>query len=165
MSLNNLLTWMSARECGSWSQFRAAVEELHVEYGDNEEDGENADDATAGDLPVYQVVRLNLQRLAHVEFYSAAAEADWRVVPPALAIHSEGDRWVGILCGARPPGLRDQLGHSGPHMGVSGSARHAGPHSVVGFRSHGIRDSVQGRGSTCPSGCADIPSYSGSAGR
>ena len=111
MSLNNLLTWMSARECGSWSQFRAAVEELHVEYGDNEEDGENADDATAGDLPVYQVVRLNLQRLAHVEFYSAAAEADWRVVPPALAIHSEGDRWVGILCGARPPGLRDQLGH------------------------------------------------------
>lgn len=110
MSLNHLLTWMSARGRGSWSQFRAAVEELHVEPGESEENGENADDATASDLPVYQAVRLSLQRLAHVEFYSSNAEADWRVVPPALAVHSEGDRWVGILCGARPPKLREQIG-------------------------------------------------------
>ena len=68
MSLNDLLTWMSARGSGSWSQFRAAVEELHVEPGDTEEDGENANDATAGDLPVYQSVRFALERLAHVEF-------------------------------------------------------------------------------------------------
>ncbi len=110
MSLNDLLTWMSARGSGSWSQFRAAVEELHVEPGDGAEDEENADDATAGDLPVYQAVRLGLQRLAHVEFYSRTAEADWRVVPPALAIHQEGDHWVGVLCGARPPGLRNRIG-------------------------------------------------------
>jgi hypothetical protein len=109
VSLNDLLTWVSARGSGSWSQFRAAVEELHVEPGETE-GGENADDATAGDLPVYQAVRLNMQRLAHVEFYSSTAEADWRVVPPSLAIHQEGDQWVGILCGARPPGLRDRIG-------------------------------------------------------
>ncbi len=113
VSLNDLLTWMSARGSGSWSQFRAAVEELHVEPGNAEEDGESADDATASDLPVYQAVRLGLQRLAHVEFYSSTAEADWRVVPPALAVHQEGDQCVGILCGARPPGLRDRIG-TGP---------------------------------------------------
>lgn len=111
MSLNHLLTWMSARGRGSWSQFRAAVEELHLEAG-GEEVGEITDDATATDLPVYQAVRLNLQRLAHVEFYSSNAEADWRVVPPAIAVHNEGDRWVGILCGARPPDLRERIGHS-----------------------------------------------------
>ena len=110
VNLNDLLTWMSARGSGSWSQFRAAVEELHVEPGDTEEDRENANDATAGDLPVYQSVRFALERLAHVEFYSSTAEADWRVVPPALAVHQEGDQWVGILCGARPPGLRDRIG-------------------------------------------------------
>ena len=110
VSLNDLLTWMSARGSGSWSQFRAAVEEIHVEPGDTEEDGENANDATAGDLPVYQSVRFALERLAHVEFYSSPAKADWRVVPPALAVHQEGDQWVGILCGARPPGLRDRIG-------------------------------------------------------
>jgi hypothetical protein len=110
MSLNDLLTWMSARGSGSWAQFRGAVEELHVESGDRDEDGENADDSTASDLPVYQAVRLSLQRLAHVEFYSSSAEADWRVVPPSLAVHKEGDRWVGILCGARPPDLRERIG-------------------------------------------------------
>lgn len=108
VSLNNLLTWMSVRGSGSWSQFRAAVEELHVDPGDTEKDGEYAEDATASELPVYQAARLGLQRLAHVEFYSKDAGPGWCVVPPALAIHQEGDRWVGILCGARPPGLREQ---------------------------------------------------------
>ncbi len=110
LSLNDLLTWMSVRGSGSWSQFRAAVEELHVEPGDAEKNRGSADHATASELPVYQATRLALQRLAHVEFYSVTAEADWRVVPPALAIHQKGDRWVGVLCGARPPGLRDRIG-------------------------------------------------------
>ena len=110
MSLNHLLTWMSARGCGSWSQFRAAVEELHLEPQGSEEDNENSDDVTASDLPVYQAVRLTFQRLAYVEFYSSDAGADWRVVPPALAVHSEGDQCVGILCGARPPDLRNHIG-------------------------------------------------------
>ena len=109
MSLNDLLTWMSARGSGSWAQFRAAVEELHLEPGATGENGENTDNATASDLPIYQAVRLNLQRLAHVEFFSTA-EADWRVVPPTLAVHNEDDQWVGVLCGARPPDLRDRIG-------------------------------------------------------
>ena len=105
----------------SWSQFRAAVEELHLEPGDTEEDGENANHASAGDLPVYQSVRFALERLAHVEFYSSTAGADWRVVPPAVAVHQEGDQWVGILCGARPPGLRDRIGR-GPVIWESQAA-------------------------------------------
>ncbi len=107
MSLNLLLTWVSARGCGSWSQFRAAVEELHVEYEEGEEDGEGS---TVDDLPIYQAVRLTLQRLGHVEFYSSNTESDWHVVPPSLAVHARGDQWVGILCGARPPRIRDQIG-------------------------------------------------------
>jgi hypothetical protein len=30
VNANRLLLWMSARRQGSWSQFRAAVEELHI---------------------------------------------------------------------------------------------------------------------------------------
>lgn len=110
MSLNNLLTWMSARGRGSWSQFRTAVEELHVPPSQSEEDGEIVEDVTTSDLPLYQTARFSLQRLAHVEFYSPGEEADWRVVPPTIAVHNEGDRWVGILCGARSPDLRDRIG-------------------------------------------------------
>ncbi len=109
VSLNHLLTWMSARGAGSWSQFRAAVEELHVEPSDTGGGSDSNTDTTASELPVYQAVRLDLERLAHVEFYSSTAGADWRVVPPALAVHREAERWVGILCGARPPGLHDRV--------------------------------------------------------
>ncbi len=110
VSLNYLLLWMSSRGKGSWPQFRSAVEEFHVEVGETRDDGENAHDKTAGDLPVYQNVRLGLQRLAHVEFFSSTAGADWRVVPPALAITDENDRCAGVLCGARSPGLCSKLG-------------------------------------------------------
>ncbi len=112
MSFNDLLIWMSARGHGSWPQFRAAAEEFRLEPRAASEGGNGANDATARDLPVYQAARLTLERLAHVEFYSSTAGSDWRVVPPALAIHNEGDRWVGILCGARPPGLRDRVGQN-----------------------------------------------------
>ncbi len=106
MSLNHLLTWISARGSGSWSQFRGAVERLHVEPTESERKEENADDAIVGDLPVYQAARLNLQRLAHVEF----TKTNWRVVPPSIAVHKEGDQWAGVLCGARPPDLRERIG-------------------------------------------------------
>lgn len=111
--MNDLLIWMSARERGSWSQFRAAVEELHLEPGGAEEDGDNTDAPATGDLPAYQAVRLDLQRLGHVEFFSSTAGAEWRVVPPALAVHRKGDQYVGILCGARPPDLLDRLAGRG----------------------------------------------------
>ena len=43
MSANSLLLWMSARRQGSWPQFRAAVEQLHLGEGEN---GEGEDDDT-----------------------------------------------------------------------------------------------------------------------
>lgn len=104
MSVNDLLLWMSARCEGSWQQFRSAVETFHVEENASE-DGESWDDATAGDLPLYQAIRLGLERLAHVEFVSGGTERRWRVVPPALAVNQHCNQWVGILCGARSPGL------------------------------------------------------------
>ena len=105
---------MSARGEGSWQQFRAAVEEFHVDSTSAGEDGENGDDIATSDLPVYQEVRLGLQTLAHVEFFSANATRDWRVVPPALAVVSQVDSYVGMMCGARSPqiyGLLKSIGN------------------------------------------------------
>ncbi|NOZ72233.1 MAG: hypothetical protein GXP38_10025 [Chloroflexi bacterium] len=109
MSLNNLLIWMSARREGSWQQFRAAVEELHVESGDASESGGDTDDTAASDLPLYQAVRLDLQRLGHVEFFSTTTDKDWRVVPPVLSTIQKGERWMGVVCGARYPELYNKL--------------------------------------------------------
>ena len=114
MSLDNLLTWMSARGSGSWAQFRSAVEQLHVSNEDGETVGESSDDRTASDLPAYQSARLGLQRLGHVEFSSSTADTEWRVVPPSLALLSHDDKCVGILCGARSPDLRDRLNRVPP---------------------------------------------------
>jgi len=97
---------MSARREGSWQQFRAAVEEFHIESGEVGENGDNADDLTTSDLPVYQVVRLELQRLGHVEFDK---DRNWRVVPPALATIQREGQWVGVVCGARSPKIREDL--------------------------------------------------------
>lgn len=108
MSANDLLIWMSARVEGSWHQFRSAVEALRIEGrgGDSNEAGE---DITGSDLPLYQDVRLGLERLAHVEFTSVQSDRRWRVVPPTLAITRSRYQYVGILCGARAPGLRTSL--------------------------------------------------------
>ncbi|MCL4850511.1 MAG: hypothetical protein KJZ78_03910 [Bryobacteraceae bacterium] len=109
MSLDDLLLWMSARGEGSWPQFRSAVEELHVEAEDTGADGESSDEAVASDLPLYQAVRLNLQRLGHVEFFSTNVDKDWRVVPPTLATSEQQGQWRGVLCGARFPDLQRRL--------------------------------------------------------
>ena len=108
VSANDLLIWMSARVEGSWPQFRAAVERLQAEddVGGNSETDE---EAMSDNLPVYQAVRLGLERLAHVEFRSVVSDRGWRVVPPTLAITGSGDDYRGILCGARSPGLSASL--------------------------------------------------------
>lgn len=109
MSANALLLWMSARREGSWQQFRTAVEELRLgESNDLEGEGDDAPDQFA--LPLYQMLRLNLQRLGHAEFFAGAGgNADWRVTPPSLAVTQHARGWLGIVAGARSPTLLQRL--------------------------------------------------------
>jgi len=74
MGPNELLFWMSARQSGSWFQFRTAVEEL----------GLNESHATGKAFPAHQLLRLNLERHAHVEFGDEDGESTWRVAPAVL---------------------------------------------------------------------------------
>jgi hypothetical protein len=107
MSANALLLWMSARRQGSWQQFRAAVEELHI----NDSAVTSADDDTPDQfaLPLYQSLRLDFQRLGHAEFFAGVDGADWRVTPPSLAVTRSTDEWLGVLAGARSPKLLHRL--------------------------------------------------------
>lgn len=112
MSANALLLWMSARREGSWQQFRAAVEELHV--GDGDVTGAEDDDAPDQfALPLYQALRLNLQRLGHAEFFAGADGADWRVTPPSLAVTPSTHGWLGVLAGARSPKVLERVHAAG----------------------------------------------------
>jgi hypothetical protein len=53
---------------------------------------------------------LNLQRLAHAEFFARGCDGGWRVAPPGLAIREDEKLgWNGILCGARSPTLAVRL--------------------------------------------------------
>ena len=104
MSANELLLWMSARRQGSWQQFRTAVEELHMANSDGDPQG-GAEEETADQyaFPLYQALRLNLQRLGHAEFFAGASGSDWRVTPPSLAVTQHARGWLGIVAGARSP--------------------------------------------------------------
>ena len=113
MNLNRLLLWLSARGRGSWSTFRAKVEELCNEQADttpeeSDDEGEGASGADS-DLPIYQQARFAMQRLGHAEFYSAGTVNGWQVVPPTVAFPSDGST-IGFLCGARSPALLESLG-------------------------------------------------------
>ncbi len=102
MKANDLLLWLSARREGSWQQFRAAVEELHSD--DGETGAEDNDD-----FPLHQQLRLDLERLGHVEFFARDCEKGWRVAPPTLAAHLVQGGVRGVLCGARSPALRERV--------------------------------------------------------
>lgn len=114
MNQDHLLLWLSARGEGSWSQFRGAVERLHVEENDESPDSDDEGDRTATssqDLPVYQRILLVLQRLGHVEFFSNQADQRrWRVVPPVIALFPNKPS-EGVLCGARSTALFERLDH------------------------------------------------------
>ena len=125
MSANALLLWMSARRQGSWQQFRAAVEELHVGgNGDSVEEDDNGPDQFA--LPLYRALRFNFQRLGHAEFFAGAGESEWRVTPPCLAVCQTSAGWLGILVGARSRRLLQRLD------AVTGLATH----EVVEYPAH-----------------------------
>lgn len=110
MKANELLLWLSARREGSWQQFRAAVEELHSDDGapgaeDNDE------------FPLHRQLRLDLERLAHVEFFARDCEKGWRVAPPTLAAHPVPGGVRGVLCGARSPALRERVLRAAEKLG------------------------------------------------
>ncbi len=113
MSLDLILLWLSAKGQGSWSQFREAVEELYTQQQNTplDPDDEGSRSSSAYELPLYQQVRFALQRLAHVEFYSDAAQNRWRVVPPTVAFVSDSSD-SGFLCGARSPALLERFNHA-----------------------------------------------------
>jgi hypothetical protein len=102
MTPNELLLWLSARKQGSWPQFRGAVERLDLM------ESEDAGHDTA--LPLHQRVRLNLERLGHVEFDVAGCEDGWRVVPPTFAVFQNETGCTGVYCGARTPSLLGMIG-------------------------------------------------------
>lgn len=109
MSSDKLLFWMSARTSGSWQQFRTAVEELHLD-ADEDGDADMTDEVVGADgLSLYQALRLNLQRLGHAEFITAARALEWRVTPPSVAIIPQHDHVFGIVAGARSLKLLDRL--------------------------------------------------------
>lgn len=103
---NELLLWLSARREGSWRQFRVAVEELCVAEDDEASSNEPTEE---DEFPLYQQLRLNLERLAHVEFFAHQCENGWRVAPPTLAVSYMDGRWMGVLCGARSDALRERF--------------------------------------------------------
>lgn len=103
MKADEVLFWLSARHEGSWHQFRAEVEELHATEIDSSIHEISLD---APGFPLYQKLRLDLERAAHVEFFARECEIGWRVAPPTLAAHTIPTGVRAVLCGARSPALR-----------------------------------------------------------
>lgn len=102
MTPNELLLWLSARKAGSWSQFRAAVENLDLVNNASEAEEDAA-------LPIHQRVRFNLERLGHIEFGAEESGEGWRAVPPTLALLQYDGRTIGVLCGARTVPLLERI--------------------------------------------------------
>jgi hypothetical protein len=106
MSANQVLLWMSAKQSGSWQQFRSAIEWLHAQE-DQESDARQAPENQ--EFPLHQQLRFNLQRLGHAEFFAVDQSMKWRVAPPVLATTRRRDGWVGVVVGARSRALLERL--------------------------------------------------------
>lgn len=123
MKANELLYWISARREGSWQRFREAVEELHS-TGEDEAQDDN------GAFPMHQQLRLNLERLAHVEFFATDCADGWRVAPPILAAHPTPHGIRAVLCGARSPTLNERLVCAAGNLKYESIASHDAPNAV-----------------------------------
>jgi len=129
MNANDLLLWLSARRSGSWPQFRGGVVAF---AGDDDSESEDR-------FPLHQQIRLDLQRLAHVEFFARECESGWRVAPPVLALSGSGEACLGILCGARSDGLLDRFKVAATGMELNAIELPSGP-TVLTVRSNQERD-------------------------
>ncbi len=110
MNANQLLFWASALGSGSWYQFKCAVERLHLEDRQQEEEEDQES------FPLYQQARFNLQRLGHVEFNGQ--EANWQIVPPVFAIVQRGGQVRAVLCGARSEPLLALVREAGSSLSL-----------------------------------------------
>lgn len=108
MNPNDLLLWLSAKGSGSWARYRSAVDELQSLDEPSNAD-QDLDDGVpeSGSLPVHLRLRLNLERLGHVEFFRDDFPDGWRIVPPTLACDDTGLQ--AVLCGARTDSLIRQV--------------------------------------------------------
>lgn len=114
MLADDLLLWLSARERGSWYQFRNAVNRLRdkpEEIIDEKEETapERQEPDSASMLSPHTLLHLNLSMLGHVEFYHEADRYVWRVVPPFLGITRSKEEMLAVLCGARWPGFVEDI--------------------------------------------------------
>ena len=112
---NELLLWLSARGEGSWRAFRAAVEELRIPEDSEVRGGGEFEDEG---FPLHQQLRLNMERLGHVEFFARECEEGWRVVPPTLATARVPNGRIAVLCGARSDRLLKLLTKTTSHLHV-----------------------------------------------
>ena len=123
MNTNDLLLWLSAKGSGSWSRFRAAVDELQVPDESIDEDHDPRDVPNNQDRPVHSRLRWNLERLGHVEFFREEFPNGWRVVPPTLACATNLDGAVGILCGARTDKLLTRIKDAAARLRICQSSQ------------------------------------------
>lgn len=149
MTPNELLLWLSARKQGSWVQFRSAVENLELAEAADEAEQDTA-------LPVHQRVRLNLERLGHVEFDAAGCEDGWRVVPPVLAIFEHGAGASGVLCGARTAKLVDRISAAGNGLSFDRVSEPGCP-DVIRVHAQKIEDLTEVAGRAGVTGQTDCP--------
>ncbi|MFO0818004.1 MAG: hypothetical protein U1A77_08695 [Pirellulales bacterium] len=131
MNPNDLMLWLSAKGCGTWSRYRAAVNELQVtEDGNGSEEDSNEGAPDSDSLPIHHRLRLNLERLAHAEFFRKGFENGWRVVPPVLVGLERSDCAVGILCGARTGQLLQQINGQSANVAIRATSQEASPDRI-----------------------------------
>lgn len=111
MTADHILIWMSAKGEGSWAQFTQAVETLSDSDSDEEldDDSDSSSSASPAFISSQNLLRLNLSRLSHTEFFDENGRFRWRVVPPTISATKTASGALGVLCGARIPALRKSL--------------------------------------------------------
>jgi hypothetical protein len=124
MGPNELLLLLSARKAGSWYQFRSCVDEIIGE-----------EDAGVPGLPQHQRIRVNLSRMAHVEFTDSEDRDQWRAAPPVLAVTKTPSGFSGILCGARSLDLLDKFRTASAGLTVETISLTACPDAIRVFSS------------------------------
>jgi hypothetical protein len=124
MGPNELLLLLSARKAGSWYQFRSCVDEVLGE-----------EDSGVSGLPLHQRIRVNLSRMAHVEFTDSEDTDQWRAAPPVLAVTKTPSGFGGILCGARSLHLLDSFRTASAALSVETISLTACPDAMRVFSS------------------------------